>query len=89
MTKGNPKERSYKIEDIKIWGFITFESNLSCVWRRGVAVLVHSSLEHSVTALEANTEFQKLQSGDNLLFGNVYRVAPCHLKGMPVILTRL
>ena len=45
-----------------------------------MAVLVHSSLEHSVSALEANTEFQeslwlnfKLQNGDNLLFGNVFR----------------
>ena len=42
-------------------------------------MLVHSSLEHSVSALEANTEFQesswlnfKLQNGDKLLFGNAY-----------------
>ena len=80
MTKVNPKGRSYKIEDIKIWGYITFESILSCVGRRVVAVLVHSSLEHSFGALEANMEFQeslwlnfKLQSGDNLLFRNLYR----------------
>ena len=80
MTEVNPKGRSYKIEDIKIRGYITFESNLSCVGRRGVVVLVHSSLEHSVSALEENTEIQeslwlhfKLQSGDNLLSGNVYR----------------
>ena len=44
-----------------------------------MAVLVHSSLEHSVSAFKANTEFQeslwlifKLQNGDNLLFGNVH-----------------
>ena len=80
ITEVNPKGRSYKIEDIKIREYITFESNLRCVGRRGVAVLVHSSLEHSVSALEANTEFQeslwlnfKLQNGDSLLFGNVYR----------------
>ena len=80
ITEVNPKGRSYKIEDIKIQDYITFESNLRCVGRRGVAVLVHSSLEHAVSALEANTEFQeslwlnfKLQNGDNLLFGNVYR----------------
>ena len=79
ITEVNPKGRSYKIEDIKIWDYITFESNLRCVGRRGVALLVHSSLEHSVSALEANTEFQesfwlnfKVQNGDNLLFGNVY-----------------
>ena len=80
ITEVNPKGRSYKIEDIKIREYITFDSNLRCVGRSGVAVLVHSSLEHSVSALEANTEFQeslwlnfKLQNGDNLLFGNVYR----------------
>ena len=80
ITEVNPKGRSYKIEDIKIRDYITFESNLRCVGRRGVAVLVHSSLEYSVSALEANTEFQeslwlnfKLHNGDNLLFGNVYR----------------
>ena len=46
-----------------------------------MAVIVHSSFEHSVSALEANTEFHeslwlnfKLQSGDNILFGNVYRI---------------
>ena len=79
ITEVNPKGQSYKIEDIKILDYITLESNLRCVGRRGVAVLVHSSLEHSVSALEANTEFQesswlnfKLQNGDNLLFGNVY-----------------
>ena len=59
MTEVNPKGWSYKIEDIKIWAYITFESNLRCVGRRGVAVLVHSSLEHSVSILEANTEFQE------------------------------
>ena len=82
MTEVNPKGRSYKIkiEDIKILGYITFESNLSCVGRRGVAVLVHSSPEHSVSALEENTEFResfwlnfKLQNGDNLLFDNVLK----------------
>ena len=80
ITEVNPKGRSYKIEDIKIRDYITFESNLRCGGRRGVAVLVHSSLEHLVSALETNTEFQeslwlnfKLQNGDNLLFGNVYR----------------
>ena len=59
MTEVNPKGRSYKIEDIKIQGYITFEFNLRCVGRRGVVVLDHSSLEHSVSALEANTEFQE------------------------------
>ena len=49
----------YKIEDIKIRGYITFESILSCVERLGVAVLDHSSLEHSVSALEVNMEFQE------------------------------
>ena len=80
ITEVNPKGRSYKIEDIKIWDYITFESNLRCVGRRGVAVIVHSLLKHSVSALEANTEFQeslwlnfKLQNSDNLLVGNVYR----------------
>ena len=81
ITEVNPKGRSYKIEDIKIRDYnITFESNLRCVGRRSVAVLVHSSLEHSVSGLEANMEFQeslwlnfKLQNGDNLLFRNVYR----------------
>ena len=80
ITEVNPKRRSYKIEDIMIRDYITFESNLRCVERRGVAVLVHSSLDHSVSALEANTEFQellwlhfKLQNGDNLLFGDMYR----------------
>ena len=45
-----------------------------------MAVLVQSSLEHSVSALGANMEFQeslwlnfKLQNSDNLLFGTVYR----------------
>ena len=45
-----------------------------------MVVLVHSSLEHSISVLEENTEFQeslwlnfKLQSGDNLLLSNVYR----------------
>ena len=81
MTDVNPKGRRYKIEDIKIRGYITFESYLSCVGRRGVALLVHSSLEDSVSAFEANTEFLeflrqnfKLQNGDNFLFGNVYRI---------------
>ena len=76
----NPKGRSYKIEDIKMRDYITFESNLRCVGRRCVAVLVHSSLEHSVSSLDAITEFQeslwlnfKLQNGDNLLFSYVYR----------------
>ena len=46
ITAVNPKGRSYKIEDIKIRDYITFESNLRCVGRRDVAVLVHSSLEH-------------------------------------------
>ena len=55
ITEVNPKGRSYIIENIKIRGYITFESILRCVGRRGVAVLVHSSLEHSVSALEANT----------------------------------
>ena len=59
ITEVNPKGRCYRIEDIKIREYITFESNLRCVGRRGVAVLVHSSLEHSVSALEANTEFQE------------------------------
>ena len=45
LTEVNPMGRCYKIEDIKIRGYITFESNLSCVGRRAVAVLVHSSLE--------------------------------------------
>ena len=79
ITEVNSKGRSYKIEYIKIRDYITFESNLRCVGRRGVAVLVHSSHEHSVSALEANTEFQEslwlnftLQNGDNILFGNVY-----------------
>ena len=80
MTEVNRKGRSYKIEDIKIRGYITFEPNLRYVGRRGMAVLVHSSLEHPISALEANTEFQeslwlnlKLPSDDNLLFGNMYR----------------
>ena len=60
ITEVNPKGRSYKIEDIKIQNYITFESNLKCVGRRGVAALVHSSLEHLVSAMEANTEFQEL-----------------------------
>ena len=78
ITEVNPKGRRYKIEDIKIRDYITFESNLRCVGRRGVAVLVHSSLGHSVSALEANTEFQESlwlnfnpQNGDN----NVYRTS--------------
>ena len=42
-TEVNPKGRSYKIEDIKIGVIInTFESNLSCMGRRVVEVLVHS-----------------------------------------------
>ena len=75
ITEVNPKWRSYKIEDIKIRDYITFKSNLRCVGKRGVTVLVHSLLEHSVSALEANTESQeslwlnfKLQNGDNLFF---------------------
>ena len=48
-TEVNPKGRSHKIEDIKIRVYITFESNLRCVGTHGVAVLVHSSLEHSVS----------------------------------------
>ena len=59
ITEVNPKGRSYKIEDIKIRDYIIFESNLRCVGRRGVAVLVHSSFEHSASALETNTEFQE------------------------------
>ena len=43
ITAVNPKGRSYKIEDIKILDYITFESNLRCVGRCGVAVLVHLS----------------------------------------------
>ena len=94
ITEVNPKGRSYKMEDIKIREYITFESNLRCVGRRGVAVLVHSSLEHSVSALEANTEFQeslwlnfKLQ---NLVqFSVMYTVVPYHLKRMMVLLTWL
>ena len=59
ITEVNPKGRSYKIEDIKIRDYITFESNLRCVGRLSIAVLVHSSLEHSVSAMDANTVFQK------------------------------
>ena len=52
MTEVNPNGRSYKIEDIKIRCYITFEYNLNCVGRCGVVVIVHSSHEHSVGALE-------------------------------------
>ena len=37
ITEVNPKGQSYKIEDIKIQDYITFESNLRCVGRRGSA----------------------------------------------------
>ena len=48
MTEINPKGWSYKIEDIKIWGYITFESNLSCMGRHGVAVIVHLSTQSGI-----------------------------------------
>ena len=55
------------------------QSQLKRANNRRLKVL-YSSLEHSDSALDANTEFQEslwlnfnLQNGDHLLFGNVYR----------------
>ena len=80
VSEINPKSRSFEEQDYEIPNFRMYPCNVGIPGWRGVATYVHSSIAASVSEVEVDRSVKenvwislKLRTGDNLLFGNVYR----------------
>ena len=80
VSEINPNGRCFLKQDYEFPEFRMYPCNVGSPGCRGIATYVHSSIVESVTEVEVDKAVRenvwlslKLRTGDNLLFGNVYR----------------